>query len=103
MMVMRYLKSSCSNKGEPSKGLVGVIHVKGLERLRQYALNNGWRQIAEIQPKPYGVNKKAPSVKRLFIRCLRFLQQAPQYGHMILFMREHYGVEFLPGKLACDE
>jgi len=46
------------NKGEPSsKGLVGFIHVKGLERLRQYVLKNGWQQITEIQAMPYGVSE----------------------------------------------
>ena len=45
------------NKGEPSKGLVGFIHVKGLERLRQYVLKNDWQQITEIQKMPYGVSE----------------------------------------------
>ncbi|MCL2461865.1 MAG: hypothetical protein FWF44_04305 [Defluviitaleaceae bacterium] len=44
-------------KGEPVKGMVGFIHVNGLARLREYVLNNAWRQISEIQAMPYGVSE----------------------------------------------
>ncbi|MCL2707844.1 MAG: helix-turn-helix domain-containing protein [Defluviitaleaceae bacterium] len=45
------------SKGEPHRGLVGFIHVKGLDRLRQYVLRNGWRRITEIIAMPYGVSE----------------------------------------------
>ena len=44
-------------KGEPSKGVVGCIKVRGLENLRKFVLKNGWEQISEIEPKPYGTNE----------------------------------------------
>jgi len=31
--------------------------VQGLEKLRQYVLNNGWRQITDIQPQGWGANE----------------------------------------------
>ena len=43
--------------GEASKGVVGFIMVQGLERFRQFVLSNGWQQISEIEPKPWGGNE----------------------------------------------
>ena len=43
--------------GEPSKGVVGLIHVQGLEKFRQFVLNNGWEKITEIEPQPWGANE----------------------------------------------
>jgi len=41
-------------KGEPSKGVVGFIHIKGLEKFRQFVLDNDWDQISEIEPQDWG-------------------------------------------------
>ena len=43
--------------GEPSKGVVGLIHVQGLEKFRQFVLANGWNQITEIEPQPWGASE----------------------------------------------
>lgn len=37
-------------RGEASKGVVGFIMVKGLEKFRQFVLKNGWQKISEIKP-----------------------------------------------------
>ena len=44
-------------KGEPSKEIVGFIKVQGLEKLRQYVLDKGWKQITEIETQPYGTKE----------------------------------------------
>jgi len=44
-------------RGAASKGVVGFIMVQGLERFRQFVLKNGWRQISEIEPQPWGANE----------------------------------------------
>ena len=44
-------------RGAPVKGVAGFIMVQGLEKLRQYVLNNGWRQITDIQPQGWGANE----------------------------------------------
>ena len=43
--------------GEASKGIVGFIAVQGLEKFRQFVLKNGWQQITEIEPQPWGANE----------------------------------------------
>ena len=44
-------------KGEPSNGVVGFIHVQGLDKFRQYVINNGWDKITKIEPQPWGANE----------------------------------------------
>ena len=44
-------------RGAPVKGVAGFIMVQGLEKLRQFVLNNGWRQITDIQPQGWGANE----------------------------------------------
>lgn len=44
-------------RGEASKGISGFIMVQGLEKLRQYVLDNGWRQISDIEPQGWGANE----------------------------------------------
>jgi len=43
--------------GEPSKGVIGFIHVQGLEQFRKFVLANGWSQITEIEPQHWGANE----------------------------------------------
>lgn len=43
--------------GETVKGVVGFIMVQGLEKFRQFVLENGWQQISEIEPQPWGANE----------------------------------------------
>ena len=33
------------------------IAVQGLEKFRQFVLKNGWQQITEIEPQPWGANE----------------------------------------------
>lgn len=40
--------------GEPHKGVAGFIAVQGLEKLRAYVLEHGWREITEIVQRPWG-------------------------------------------------
>jgi len=44
-------------RGEASKGVVGFIYMKGLERFRQFVLKNGWQKITEIEAQPWGANE----------------------------------------------
>jgi len=44
-------------RGEPTKGVACFIRVQGLERLRQLVLDNGWEQITEIKPQPWGADE----------------------------------------------
>jgi len=45
-------------RGEAAKGVVvGFIMVQGLERFRQFVLGNGWNEITEIVPQPWGANE----------------------------------------------
>ena len=43
--------------GDASDGVVGFIHVQGLEKFRHYVLDNGWQQISEIKPQEWGANE----------------------------------------------
>ena len=43
--------------GEPSKSVVGFIHLQGLTQFRKFVLANGWNQITEIEPQPWGANE----------------------------------------------
>jgi len=43
--------------GEPSRGIVGFINVQGLEIFRRFVLANGWDQITEIEPQPWGAKE----------------------------------------------
>ena len=44
-------------RGEASKGVVGFINVQGLDKFRQYVLNNGWQHVSEIRAQPWGANE----------------------------------------------
>ncbi len=44
-------------RGEASKGVVGFIMVQGLEKFRRFVLENGWREITEIEPQSWGVRE----------------------------------------------
>lgn len=44
-------------RGEAPEGVVGFINVQGLEKLRQLILDNGWKQVTEIEPQPWGANE----------------------------------------------
>jgi len=43
--------------GEPSKGVVGFIHVQGLEKFRQLVLDKGWDKVSEIEAQHWGANE----------------------------------------------
>jgi AraC family transcriptional regulator len=43
--------------GEASKGVVGFVHIQGLEKFRQFVLDNGWKQVTEIEPQPWGAKE----------------------------------------------
>jgi AraC family transcriptional regulator len=43
--------------GNASDGVVGFIHIQGLEKFRQFVLRNGWQQISEIEPQGWGANE----------------------------------------------
>jgi len=40
--------------GEPKKGLVAFIKVKGIENLYKYVKEKGWKGITEIKVQPWG-------------------------------------------------
>ena len=44
-------------RGEALKGVVGFIMVQGLEKFRDFVLKNGWKQITEIEPQPWGADE----------------------------------------------
>ena len=44
-------------RGEATEGVVGFIMVQGLERFRQFVLGNGWNEISEIAPQPWGAKE----------------------------------------------
>lgn len=44
-------------RGEASKGVVGFMMVQGLEKFRDFVLNNGWEQISEIKPQSWGASE----------------------------------------------
>lgn len=44
-------------KGEPVQGVAGFIMVQGLEKLHRLVKQNGWEQISDIQPQPWGANE----------------------------------------------
>ncbi len=44
-------------RGEATKGVVGFIMVQGLEKLRNFVLQNGWKQITEIEPQAWGARE----------------------------------------------
>ena len=44
-------------RGEPIKGVAGLIMVQGLEKLRQFVLDNGWQQVSAIEPQGWGANE----------------------------------------------
>ena len=44
-------------KGEPSKGVVGFIHIQGIETFRRLVLSKGWSQISDIEPQHWGANE----------------------------------------------
>jgi len=43
--------------GEPIQGVVGFMMVQGLEKLHKLVKNNGWEQISDIEPQPWGANE----------------------------------------------
>ncbi len=44
-------------RGEATKGVTGFIMVQGLEKLRNFVLQNGWTQITEIEPQAWGARE----------------------------------------------
>ena len=45
-------------KGEPAVGtFVGFIRLQGLEQFRNFVLANGWEQVTEIYPQPWGAKE----------------------------------------------
>jgi AraC-type DNA-binding domain-containing proteins len=44
-------------KGEPIQGVVGFIMVQGVEKLHKLVKDNGWTQISDIEPQPWGANE----------------------------------------------
>lgn len=44
-------------KGEPVQGVVGFMMVQGLEKLHQMVKDNGWEQISDIEPQPWGAKE----------------------------------------------
>lgn len=44
-------------KGEPVQGVVGFMLVQGLEALHKLVKGNGWTQISDIEPQPWGANE----------------------------------------------
>jgi len=61
--------------GEPSKDVVGFILVQGLEKFRNFVLVNGWTQITEIEPQPWGANECR--VTTIDGSILRFFENIP--------------------------
>jgi len=43
--------------GAPTSGVVGFVQVEGLEKLRQYVLDSGWKQVSKIEPQAWGANE----------------------------------------------
>ena len=43
--------------GEATQGVVGFIHVQGVEKFRQFVLSRGWNQVSEIEPQHWGGNE----------------------------------------------
>lgn len=43
--------------GEPIQGVVGFMMVQGLQELHQLVKDNGWGQISDIEPQPWGANE----------------------------------------------
>lgn len=58
--------------GEPSKGVVGFIHIQGLTTFHQFVKENGWDQITEIYEQPWGA--KECSVTTIDGSIIRFFE-----------------------------
>lgn len=43
--------------GEPSTGVVGFLMVQGLDKFRKFVKDNGWDQITDIEPQPWGARE----------------------------------------------
>lgn len=44
-------------RGEPIQGVVCFMMVQGLEKLHKMVTDNGWTQISDIEPQPWGANE----------------------------------------------
>jgi len=40
--------------GEPRKGLISFMQVKGIEQMHSYIISQGWKELTEIVPQPTG-------------------------------------------------
>ena len=40
--------------GEPESRLISFMQVKGIERMHDYVVSNGWDKITEVEPQPWG-------------------------------------------------
>ena len=43
--------------GEPILGVAAFMMVQGLEKLHELVKDNGWHQISDIEPQPWGANE----------------------------------------------
>ena len=59
-------------RGESSKGVVGFMMIQGLDKFRKFVLDNGWNQITEIEPQPWGAREC--SVTTIDGSILRFFE-----------------------------
>lgn len=41
-------------KGEPARGVVGFVRIKGLKNLYKLVKDNGWNQITDIEKQDWG-------------------------------------------------
>ncbi len=43
--------------GEPIKGVAGFMMIEGIEALHKFVIDNGWNQISDIEPQPWGARE----------------------------------------------
>lgn len=41
-------------KGQPEHRLISFMQVKGIEKMHDYIILNGWNEITEVQTQPWG-------------------------------------------------
>ncbi len=41
-------------KGQPENRLISFMQVKGIEKMHDYIISNGWNEITEVQTQPWG-------------------------------------------------
>lgn len=41
-------------KGQPEHRLISFMQVKGIEKMHDYIISNGWNEITEVQTQPWG-------------------------------------------------